>query len=130
MRGLTAEELAAFEAGKDEFEEVETIEEGLGPVFNGRSCAGCHDTPGLGGDSGAETRFDHVRTKGNKTPDADLDDVEGNPTSDREAFQEKGNKFDPLENLGGSLIQRNGIGPIADCVFGGEVVPHPEANVQ
>jgi len=34
LPGLTDQELALFEAGKDEFQEVETVENGLGPVFN------------------------------------------------------------------------------------------------
>jgi len=36
---LSAAELALFDAGKVEFEAVETIDEGLGPVFNEASCA-------------------------------------------------------------------------------------------
>ena len=34
LAGLDAEELERFEEGLDEFAEVETPEEGLGPVFN------------------------------------------------------------------------------------------------
>jgi len=29
--------------------EVETIEDGLGPVFNGKSCGECHAVPSVGG---------------------------------------------------------------------------------
>ncbi len=35
--------------GLDDFLEVESAEEGLGPAFNGTSCAACHNTPGIGG---------------------------------------------------------------------------------
>jgi hypothetical protein len=49
LRGLTAEQQQAFDEGLDEFLEVETIEEGLGPVFNGPSCVGCHGNPAVGG---------------------------------------------------------------------------------
>jgi CxxC motif-containing protein (DUF1111 family) len=49
--GLTPADQAAFEDGKDTFQEVEGILDGLGPVFNGTSCAGCHFNPAVGGDS-------------------------------------------------------------------------------
>src|SRR5262245_55974721 len=43
LPGLTAEQLARFDAGRDAFEEVETAADGLGPVFNDTSCVACHD---------------------------------------------------------------------------------------
>ena len=49
LPGLTPAQLAAFNAGLEEFEEKETPEEGLGPVFNGTSCAECHSVPSVGG---------------------------------------------------------------------------------
>jgi CxxC motif-containing protein (DUF1111 family) len=48
---LTPAQLAAFEAGKAEFTETETLAEGLGPRFNLDSCGGCHVQPALGGTS-------------------------------------------------------------------------------
>src|ERR1051325_5002566 len=81
--GISAELSDLFSEGKDEFSTVETADEGLGPVFNGDSCAGCHSNPAVGGDSDIlETRF-------------------GTTTN---------NHFDPLAQLGGSLIQSQGIG--------------------
>lgn len=47
--GLTDQ--ATFDADRAVFEEVETTEEGLGPVFNARSCAECHSNPIIGGNS-------------------------------------------------------------------------------
>src|ERR1041384_5018839 len=38
--GISAELSDLFSEGKDEFSTVETADEGLGPVFNGDSCAG------------------------------------------------------------------------------------------
>jgi hypothetical protein len=35
MQGLTSRELELFRAGREDFMEVETPEEGLGPMFNG-----------------------------------------------------------------------------------------------
>src|SRR5262249_23689765 len=90
-----------FVAGKEEFEEEETPEEGLGPVFNDTSCARCHADPAVGGSNATvETRFGTI-TQGH---------------------------FDPLASSGGSLIQVNGIGPTGDCNFVGETVP-PTATI-
>lgn len=97
--GLTAEERARFEAGRDEFEDVETVEEGLGPVFNEASCATCHNDP-LGGTTGrSETRFGRRNADGT---------------------------FDPMASVGGSLIQDHALGQVDDDpahVYVAEIVP-------
>jgi CxxC motif-containing protein (DUF1111 family) len=99
--GLTPDQQAAFDEGKRKFQQEEGIRDGLGPVFNGTSCAQCHFKPAVGGDSNiVETRFG---------------------TTDK-------NKFDALADLGGSLIQAHGIGQFGACTFVGEVVP-PEATI-
>lgn len=51
----------AFAAAKENFAAVEEIEDGVGPVFNERSCGNCHTTPVVGG-SGVqiERRFGEV----------------------------------------------------------------------
>jgi CxxC motif-containing protein (DUF1111 family) len=96
---LTAAELKMFDDGRDDFQEVETPEDGLGPVFNNTSCAACHSNPAVGGDSNIfETRFgrgDH-------------------------------NRFDAMEEAGGSLIQSEGIDAAA-CP--GEKVPSNATRV-
>lgn len=51
LSGITAREFSEFRLGLDDFLEVETTEEGLGPAFNGTSCAGCHNSPAIGGSS-------------------------------------------------------------------------------
>src|SRR5436190_7610973 len=51
LAGLTAGELALFDAGKKEFEEEEDVADGLGPTMNLGSCAGCHVQPAVGGSS-------------------------------------------------------------------------------
>src|SRR5262249_5022072 len=38
-----------FRLGLDDFLEVETVEDGLGPAFNATSCAVCHNIPAIGG---------------------------------------------------------------------------------
>ncbi|HEY6140053.1 MAG TPA: di-heme oxidoredictase family protein [Thermoanaerobaculia bacterium] len=104
LRGLTATELAEFQDGLDDFTEVETVDEGLGPVFNERSCAACHNAGGVGGGS--------------------------NRTVTRFARRVRG-VFDPLENLGGSLTQDHAIGPAdgSPHQFRPETVPAPATIV-
>ena len=102
VAGLPADLLARFNEGKEEFESVETPEEGVGPVFNDVSCATCHLVPSIGGGATRlETRFGRLNADGS---------------------------FDPMAEFGGSLIQENGIGPNMDCDYLAEVVP-PEATI-
>lgn len=84
LLGLTPEQAADFQGGLEDFVKVETAETGLGPIFNDVSCVACHDAGGIGG-AGRKTvvRFGRV--------------------SD--------GKFDPLTELGGSLLQKRAISP-------------------
>ncbi len=51
------------------FEQVEANADGLGPIFNGTSCAGCHSTPVSGGVSSiTELRAGHLDAKGDFVP--------------------------------------------------------------
>ena len=103
LAGLSAQDRAAFAAGREDFTEVEDVADGLGPVFNDRSCAACHTTPAIGGGSRRTvTRFGR-RVNG---------------------------VFDPLVNLGGSLIQERAIGPREGSThpFQPERVPQQQAN--
>jgi CxxC motif-containing protein (DUF1111 family) len=57
LPGITPVEFEEFRLGLDDFLEVETADEGLGPAFNGTSCAVCHSVPAVGGTSAiAEVR--------------------------------------------------------------------------
>jgi len=89
--------LAKFQAGRTAFEEVETPEDGLGPIFNGKSCGECHSAGATGGGS------ERIETR----------------------FGVSGEVFDPLSSHGGSLIQTDGIGPYGTCewTYVGEIVP-------
>ncbi len=49
LRGITAADFELFRIGLSDFTEVETAEDGLGPAFNGTSCAVCHSVPAIGG---------------------------------------------------------------------------------
>jgi CxxC motif-containing protein (DUF1111 family) len=53
IAGLTGPETELFNAGKEDFQELDTIGSGLGPRFNLDSCAGCHSGPAIGGSSPA-----------------------------------------------------------------------------
>ena len=84
---LTQDQLADFTAGLGQFEAVETVASGLGPIFNNTSCANCHATPTPGGSgTGLVTRFGRTDGKGN---------------------------FDPLTEMGGTLLQSQAIDPAA-----------------
>ncbi len=102
LAGLTADQLDRFNDGKAEFQGVETVEEGVGPVFNDVSCANCHLAAAIGGGSPTlETRFGTTGANG---------------------------LFDPLTQFGGSLIQVSGIGATGSCEYLAEIVP-PEATI-
>ena len=53
VAGLTAKELQFFTAGKADFEELETVPDGLGPTMNLDGCGACHAQPATGGTSPA-----------------------------------------------------------------------------
>jgi len=96
--GLTADQLQRFVAGLAAFDQNLLESEGLGPAFNDISCRGCHNQPIIGGFSTRTvTRFGKAATGG--AP------------------------FDPLANLGGSLLQEQAISIPCE-----ESVP-PEADV-
>jgi CxxC motif-containing protein (DUF1111 family) len=83
LAGLTADELAAFNAGRGTFNRDATPATGLGPVFNDDSCRACHSAPASGGGSNRNvTRFGR-RVNG---------------------------AFDAMADLGGSLIQSRAVG--------------------
>ncbi len=104
LPGLTTDQLVRFQVGKTLFLAEENVADGLGPIFNGKACAQCHDLGGVGGGSNTvfETRFGILND----------------------------NTFDPLANLGGSLQQQFSIGSEGTppgCFFPAEIVP-PVAN--
>jgi len=49
LPGITSGDFEEFRLGLEDFTEVETVEDGLGPAFNGSSCAVCHSVPSIGG---------------------------------------------------------------------------------
>jgi len=104
LPGLTPAQLVDFNTGLDEFEEVDTVEEGLGPVFNGKSCAECHAVPSTGGSEpnvgvGRETRISRIFN-------GRFDPLDGSVSVDR----------------GGQLLQQRAIA-VPGCTVKAEVVP-------
>jgi len=53
IAGLTADELAFFNAGLGEFVPAEEVSDGVGPTMNLDACSGCHLQPAVGGTSPA-----------------------------------------------------------------------------
>jgi CxxC motif-containing protein (DUF1111 family) len=49
--GLDAQSAAAAQDGKERFQEIDGVAEGLGPRFNADSCVVCHSQPTVGGSS-------------------------------------------------------------------------------
>ena len=49
LAGLRDYERTYFDAGLEQFNEAEMLEDGLGPRFNLDGCAGCHAQPATGG---------------------------------------------------------------------------------
>jgi CxxC motif-containing protein (DUF1111 family) len=98
VAGLTREQQHAFEQGGIAFSKIYGVAEGLGPLFNDQSCMACHGIM-AGSSNRINTRFG----------------------------RREDHLFDPLERLGGSLVQSRGIGtiPTADgnVHFSGEGVP-------
>lgn len=78
LSGLTPLQQQRFQAGRNDFTHVFAPNEGLGPIFNQNACSTCHNNPIGGPGSITVTRFGFTDGKGN---------------------------FDPLEAVGGSLLQ-------------------------
>jgi CxxC motif-containing protein (DUF1111 family) len=104
LNGLTPAQRLAWEHGSRTFSKFHRVEDGLGPVFNAAACVVCH-----GVEAGRS----------------------GNRRNTHFGFR-AGDVFDPLGELGGSLVQLSGIGPVTTVDgtydFKGEATPL-EANV-
>jgi CxxC motif-containing protein (DUF1111 family) len=105
IAGLTATERNLFIQGRDSFAAVEDAADGLGPVFNGRSCGECHSSGALGG---AATNIGVARVT-------------------RIGGIEAG-KYSDLVNYGGPVLQARSLREdIPNYPHPGEVIP-PQAR--
>lgn len=66
IEGLTAGQQTQFISGDEAFNEVFTIETGLGPIFVANQCASCHPGDGKGHPFVRFTRFGQPDTLGNR----------------------------------------------------------------
>src|SRR6266496_2843673 len=82
LAGLTPEQNAQFQAGKKVFQRVFEPKDGLGPLFNGNSCAECHESPVVGG-VGDEVEVHATRSEGPYSCDSLFQ--EGGPVIQQEA---------------------------------------------
>jgi mono/diheme cytochrome c family protein len=84
LPGLSAADVAFFNAARDIFTEVDSVKGGvsgepgvgLGPTFNGNSCAACHAQPAVGGSSPHPT-LGQVMTPNPQVGFASLDRLPG-----------------------------------------------------
>jgi len=103
VRGLTAEQLGAWRAARDEFNEDKDVAGGLGPIFNDVSCLRCHSGPVAGGSNPRVVTLFGRTTNG---------------------------VFDPLTALGGLLLQEEALGPEQGILpFQRELVPAAQATI-
>ncbi|MBZ0119834.1 MAG: hypothetical protein K8H88_22790 [Sandaracinaceae bacterium] len=111
LPGLTAEQLALFEAGREVFLHEFTAEEGLGPIYNERACQTCHG--GLDGLAGG--------------PDAT---GVGSIFNVTHFGLDQFGLYNALRPLGGPVIQHRAIRDTThpDCPIAGETLP-PFATV-
>lgn len=101
LPGLTAAQRQRFFTGKEAFEEIEGVADGIGPVFNDVSCVACHNGEATGGGNAIlSTRIGAI--------------IDG--------------RFDPLVRFGGPTIQTQGIIGLQGFQFAGEFIP-PEATI-
>ena len=111
LPGLSAQQALDFAAGRVAFLEEEGLADGLGPVFNEKSCANCHSVGAVGGE-GAQF--------------------------ERRAGKTVSGKFDSLGSEGGQLFDLfsvNSLGPtdraqIPGCTLpaSGEPIPGDDRN--
>ncbi len=118
VANLPADMLASFNEGRRRFMATETVQTGLGPVFNDRSCLACHSIPTTAGSGKSEatfvTRFGRV----------------GLQDSDRFGLQTPSMPFNALLNLGGPTIQSRSVAEdLPDCKLSGEVVPREATTI-
>lgn len=84
LPGLSSKELGRFRSGQSEFERHHSVQDGLGPIFNGDSCVQCHGEPVSGG--GLSDKKDLTLRIGRL---------------------KKNGQYDPLKNLGGEPLSFN-----------------------
>lgn len=70
IEGLTPDELRKFRAGEVLFKKEFTPEEGLGPLFNGKSCFECHGQPLVSGMEGRDISSTSILNYARRVPNS------------------------------------------------------------
>ncbi len=101
LPGLTEAQVQAFKEGLRSFSTTETRDDGLGPVFNGTSCAECHKAGAIGG-AAMEVSIARVTRIGGM----------------------RNGKYTDLAELGGPVMQARSLREFdTSCPVPGEVAP-------
>ncbi len=101
LPGLTDDQKALFKDGLQKFSSVESQEDGLGPVFNGTTCAECHKAGAIGG-AGVDLTISRVTRIGGM----------------------KNRVYTDLAEFGGPVLQARSLREFdTSCPINGEVVP-------
>lgn len=105
LPGLTDTQEAAFKEGLSAFSNTETRADGLGPIFNGTTCAECHKAGAIGG-AGIDLTTSRVSRIGGV----------------------RNGKYSDLPELGGPVMQARSLREFdTSCPVNGEVPP-PQAD--
>lgn len=93
-------EIALARAGHDAFHKSFSPDEGLGPLFNARSCVACHNEPSSGGMSTADRNF-AIRVARMQPVTGRLETVDGinSPVARRHSVRELGQRDAPAATI-------------------------------
>ncbi len=101
LPGLTDDQVTAFKLGLRSFSTTETRDDGLGPIFNGTSCAECHKAGAIGG-AGIDLTVARVSRIGGM----------------------RNGKYSDLPELGGPVMQARSLREFdTSCPISGETPP-------
>lgn len=85
-RELNEEEELSWLRGRELFDQPATIAKGLGPIFNGDSCRGCHLDPVIGGSGGLDVNVIRFARKDIVDKEEVIFQIEGGPAASRFAI--------------------------------------------
>lgn len=104
LPNLSAQQKELFAQGQRVFKHEFTVEQGLGPNFNARSCFECHGSPQAAGLEGRDVVA---------TGEVHIGSIQGTTVAADDLIQARQQvditTFDPLTTLGGPVIQRRSI---------------------
>ena len=134
LPGITPAELEEFRLGLDDFLEVETSDEGLGPAFNGTSCAACHNDGGHDGRTWDLTGFGEglrntVNLRGRAGAQGHSHDAQGQRSGRLDVVAHTVREGEGVAVLGGAL-QEPGLGDEGEVGRVAAVEPDGELGLE